>query len=43
MLLLFLSQRCCQAIKIVLKLLSQFVFRFPYLFNYFVFHLNFLP
>ena len=43
MLLLFLSQRCRQAIKIIFKLPSQFVFRFPYLFNYFIFHHRFSP
>ena len=41
MLLLFLSQRCCQAIKIIFKFPSQFVFCFPYVFDYFVFHLTF--
>ena len=41
MLLLFLPQRCRQAVEIIFKFLRQFVFGSPYFFDYLIFHLIF--
>ena len=41
MLLLFLPQRCRQAVEIIFKFLRQFVFGSPYFFDYLISHLIF--